>query len=48
MAVTKTLADTTVAGKENSDEQVIFLQQYNMHIIINIVNNHTGVMIYFF
>jgi len=25
MAVTKSITDTTVAGKENSDEQVIFL-----------------------
>jgi len=25
MAVTKSLTDATVAGKENSDEQVIFL-----------------------
>lgn len=41
MAVTKSITDTTVAGKENSDEQVIFLEKYNMYVVMYITNNHT-------
>ena len=35
MAMTKSINDTTVGGKENSDEQVIFLYCISVNICIN-------------
>jgi len=37
MAMTKSFIDTTFAGKENSNEQVIFLSKYIIYIVMYLI-----------